>query len=1565
MPPADAAGAKIPCPSPHSLQLELDSLAAILEPQEREDTWEKFEKAIIRFAAVTRGGGYKHLDAYVRGVGNKGVGLRLVDCMLSDRGRLSGVTTDLLQTFAPRLAGHFAPLVHLYLPPLIRLLARPNKVYLKRAEKCLLTIISHCPLPTILIHLRGGLDDKSDMCRRASGVAIERSVELWDRTRWHDKDLEILELCMRKMATDRGAEVRKTAKRVWALFADDFPERVEEFTTPLTPTIRRYLDIPPADGTGKPRSRPPPRPVFTAPAPARSQPTSSSLAGPSTAAVYDSPDKYGSILGSRAQRTMPRTDAPASTADPARRMAAPTRGAEPLPGRVTRSASSMSQHSTSSAASNDAGRNPLSRPSRPQQHSSAGSTHPSVVVADNALPARRFPPPARIVRQASEEEAAASASYTRPTPALTNSRPQRQLGAAHRRLAAGPSRMDSDESLKSASSAGAPAPAAPVDPSPSQSIVKHRVTDFERLAEEHAAASPARSSPRAELQPLPPRPRSVSPAFVREPPAPLPRSTPAHVRPVRGMSVDSPSLSMLVGRRSPSDGYNQDLQLLDISMVSNEGSGAGDTPIANRGDRLSQSLRERTSLPGVAQLIEKFTPKQEHASLPLRRVASESAQTLSSPSPASASSTPDARRISPLPRRSPLAQIQHLEEEPSPRSLKRKGSDLEATFAPRHDEGTTPAPSKATPRWSMSPLIAFGDSPLAAAEPKPKFTFSARPFGRPSLFNDLMSISNGTFDTRKPQEATLEEEESDDDDDGNQAVLLEDIADITVVGPAVPAPQADGVVADLLDDADEDIEATIILTRPPLAEPTHVPETVAEAAPQEEPVETVAVEAHGSLGDHPAVDDKQVIGDVASQSAEGDLGLTELAAPVEPVQDPPTPVEVPEEPTPVKAAPPVTPVKDVSQQHEMPVKTACPDATPASLRATSSVSTTPISNPAEPRRASRRLQLMAEEAPVEPPAQAPASVEETPVRPTAELPATEDAGEETPAEAPRAPSRRAAALRSVRATPVEKRSFRPVSKLGSIDSGKAAPAPARVVSAKAASSSAFISESDPALPADPVPTPAAAPAPAPVPVPAPVVKKASKPPLPLATTFKPAPPALTSNRSVSGEVQRPSRPPSSASNLTKPTAATAARAAAAAAAAASKPAPEKEPKRAPVRTAAPAPAAPSRPAPRAAGAAFGSTAASRARAAELPPLKRQRVKLKAPMESFRPRSGGTGGAKAAIVGNAEPRQAPLRARNRATGAGRSAKTTETFPLPGPGLDLKTTAPSSGSLTLALVPQPETAKAQQEVAVVEAAKTAEPSISLAIPGSAPAQPSSNDQLSRTPTSTSPLLVAGHISPASSRFSGRSDRSSGSKSSPVIIAAPRALDPVLTPLNELSSTPVSTQTPVRRGKAAESPALAHSRRISQAIPASLLRSSLDPASTPSSASKATSALAQIDSSEDDDDDEEAEVPTPVATFKPRHTRRSTRPQIPSASSFSPPLPVLAIREDTPDAKEDAVSDTSILGTVVRHDVSTPPAKSAASLLAKLNGGAAGTPDDRKVLTPRDANLARRGVVGDDEE
>lgn len=148
--------------------------------------------------------------------------------MLSDRGRLSGVATELLQTLAPRLSSSFQPLVTVYLPPLIQLLGRPNKVFLKRAEKCLWTIISNCHLPSILTELKRGLSDEAATCRRGCAAGFERALIDWDRSQFGEKGVGVLEEALRKVGGDKDVEVRAIGKRVWASFSEIWPERVDE-----------------------------------------------------------------------------------------------------------------------------------------------------------------------------------------------------------------------------------------------------------------------------------------------------------------------------------------------------------------------------------------------------------------------------------------------------------------------------------------------------------------------------------------------------------------------------------------------------------------------------------------------------------------------------------------------------------------------------------------------------------------------------------------------------------------------------------------------------------------------------------------------------------------------------------------------------------------------------------------------------------------------------------------------------------------------------------------------------------------------------------------------------------------------------------------------------------------------------------------------------------------------------------------------------------------------------------------------------------------------------------------
>lgn len=147
--------------------------------------------------------------------------------MLSDRGRLSGVAIELLQTLAPRLGQSFAPLVSVYMPALVQLLGRPNKIFLKRAEKCLATIISHCLLPGLLYEMQRGLRDDAATCRRGCAVGFERAMIDWEVDVFGQKGVLAVEEALKKVGTDKDPEVRATGKRIYVLYCDTWPDRVD------------------------------------------------------------------------------------------------------------------------------------------------------------------------------------------------------------------------------------------------------------------------------------------------------------------------------------------------------------------------------------------------------------------------------------------------------------------------------------------------------------------------------------------------------------------------------------------------------------------------------------------------------------------------------------------------------------------------------------------------------------------------------------------------------------------------------------------------------------------------------------------------------------------------------------------------------------------------------------------------------------------------------------------------------------------------------------------------------------------------------------------------------------------------------------------------------------------------------------------------------------------------------------------------------------------------------------------------------------------------------------------
>ncbi|KAG8956331.1 hypothetical protein FRC04_004411 [Tulasnella sp. 424] len=241
------------CTTAAEFASQLREIQGTLALPETEDNWEKISRAIQKFAALTRGGATKLDPEFVTAI--KANYKPITNSMVSERGRLSGVALDLVSSFAPRLGARFEPLVPIIIPALVKVLSRPNKVFVNRGQACLLLIIEHCHLPSIVPHLREAVKDKSQTLRLAAIEATLHVLEHFDKSLLdvregtssiqirHRGNAEDIESIVKDTARDANPTVRQVSRKVFEKYSEMWPERVETFTTPFSPTIRKYLNI--------------------------------------------------------------------------------------------------------------------------------------------------------------------------------------------------------------------------------------------------------------------------------------------------------------------------------------------------------------------------------------------------------------------------------------------------------------------------------------------------------------------------------------------------------------------------------------------------------------------------------------------------------------------------------------------------------------------------------------------------------------------------------------------------------------------------------------------------------------------------------------------------------------------------------------------------------------------------------------------------------------------------------------------------------------------------------------------------------------------------------------------------------------------------------------------------------------------------------------------------------------------------------------------------------------------------------------------------------------------------
>ncbi|KAI6121656.1 clasp N terminal-domain-containing protein [Pisolithus sp. B1] len=230
------------CSSPAALRAELEVIRRKVTLTETEDSWDVITDGLSSLITICHNGGCDHASDMVSGI--RSLSRPLNSAMNSERSRLSGTAVDLVSALAVGLGSSFEPLVSLFVPTLLGLCGRTNRLFTSRAKSCILTIIEHTQLPSILHYLADMATQKSALQRLTAAEAVLACLNCLN-----PPDLEkevracLVEDFIKVTARDASPDVRKASKQIFGAYKTLMPARVENFVNPLTPTVKKYLDI--------------------------------------------------------------------------------------------------------------------------------------------------------------------------------------------------------------------------------------------------------------------------------------------------------------------------------------------------------------------------------------------------------------------------------------------------------------------------------------------------------------------------------------------------------------------------------------------------------------------------------------------------------------------------------------------------------------------------------------------------------------------------------------------------------------------------------------------------------------------------------------------------------------------------------------------------------------------------------------------------------------------------------------------------------------------------------------------------------------------------------------------------------------------------------------------------------------------------------------------------------------------------------------------------------------------------------------------------------------------------
>ncbi|PKK75755.1 clasp N-terminal domain-containing protein, partial [Rhizophagus irregularis DAOM 181602=DAOM 197198] len=211
--------------SASQLDNEIKQIVERFQEKETEHTWSGFDDSLTRLIAITRGGAVLYEKNYILGI--KSLRQPIINSILTERTKLSGTATELIEEMAKALGLKFDALSEIFVPSIIKLCTRTKKTSLIRAQKCMNTIIRICHLPNLIPKFKEALQHQSKSLRNCAAEWVRMSLEANEvgDLNYYISDIE---WAIRQCASDSSSEVRNISKQIFEIYKSKFDLRLEK-----------------------------------------------------------------------------------------------------------------------------------------------------------------------------------------------------------------------------------------------------------------------------------------------------------------------------------------------------------------------------------------------------------------------------------------------------------------------------------------------------------------------------------------------------------------------------------------------------------------------------------------------------------------------------------------------------------------------------------------------------------------------------------------------------------------------------------------------------------------------------------------------------------------------------------------------------------------------------------------------------------------------------------------------------------------------------------------------------------------------------------------------------------------------------------------------------------------------------------------------------------------------------------------------------------------------------------------------------------------------------------------